>query len=71
MRWMTFKLISFFAIFLFTQGAILPWVISNDTMPLWLDIILLSFIMLMWMIAIDQIAFACIKLFRKINDTRS
>ncbi len=67
MRMMVFKIISFLAVFIFMQGAILPWAISNDTMPLWADIVLITVILLMWLAAIDRIAYHLLNVLRK-ND---
>jgi hypothetical protein len=50
------KVITFLAAFMFLQGVILPWTISNNFMPLWADIILLALIMMMWVIVIDRVA---------------
>jgi hypothetical protein len=49
------------------QGAILPWAISNNLMPLWADIALITVILMMWLAAIDRIAFHFLKMLRKNN----
>jgi hypothetical protein len=49
------------------QGAILPWAISNNFMPLWADIILITVILLMWLAVIDRLAYHLLKILRK-ND---
>lgn len=67
MRWIIFKVISFVAVFIFMQGAILPWAISNNTMPLWADIILITVILMMWLAVIDRLAHHLLKVLRK-ND---
>ena len=67
MRWAIFKVISFITVFIFMQGVILPWVISNNIMPLWADIILISVILMMWLALIDRIAHQLLKVLRK-ND---
>jgi hypothetical protein len=67
MRWMIFKVISFVSVFIFTQGAILPWAISNNYMPLWADVILITLILLMWLAVIDRLAYHLLKVLRK-ND---
>ena len=64
MRWMLFKIISFMATFMFAQGVILPWAISNNFMPLWADIILVTIILLMWLAVIDRLAFHLLKILR-------
>ncbi len=61
MRLTLIKIIAFFAAFLFCQGAILPWAISNNFMPLWADIILISLIIVIWLIIIEHVAMKCIK----------
>lgn len=67
MRWILFKVICFLAVFIFMQGAILPWAISNNLMPLWADIALITVILMMWLAAIDRIAFHFLKMLRKNN----
>ncbi len=67
MRMMIFKVIAFVAIFIFMQGAILPWAISNTLMPLWADIILITLLLMMWLAAIDRLAYHVLKVIRK-ND---
>lgn len=67
MRMIIFKVISFVAVFIFIQGAILPWVISNNFMPLWADIILITVILMMWLAVIDRLAYHLLKILRK-ND---
>ena len=64
MRWIVFKIISFMAIFIFMQGAILPWAISNNIMPLWADIVLITIILLMWLAVIDRLAHHLLKILR-------
>ncbi len=56
MRLTLFKVIMFLAAFIFLQGVILPWTISNNMLPLWGDILLLSFILMMWVVVIDRIS---------------
>lgn len=68
MKWIVFKIILFLASFGFVQGFILPWVISNNSMPLWLDILLLSFILMLWLIVIDRIGSCVIKLMKENNE---
>lgn len=67
MRWILFKIIAFAAVFIFTQGAILPWVISNNAIPLWLDIVLVTIILMVWLAVIDRLAYLLIKALRR-ND---
>ena len=63
-----FKVISFLAVFLFAQGVILPWAISNNTMPLWADIALVTAILLMWLAVIDRLAYHLLNILRKKDD---
>ena len=56
MRLVLIKVITSLAVFMFMQGVILPWAISNNFMPLWADIILIALILMMWVIVIDRIA---------------
>lgn len=67
MRLMIFKVISMLAIFIFTQGVIFPWAVSNNRMPLWADILLITVILLMWFVVIDRITTQLLKAVRK-ND---
>lgn len=67
MRWMIFKVIAFVTVFIFMQGAILPWAISNNMMPLWADMILITLMLMMWLAAIDRLAYHVLKVLRK-ND---
>ena len=68
MRMMIFKVIAFVACFIFMQGAILPWAISNNSMPLWADVILITLILMMWLAAIDRLAYHLLKVLRKKDD---
>jgi uncharacterized membrane protein YbhN (UPF0104 family) len=63
-----FKMISFALAFIFSQGVILPWAISNNDLPLWADIILVTIILMTWIAIIDRIAFRLIKILRKNNE---
>ncbi len=67
MRWMIFKVITFIAVFIFMQGTVLPWAVSNNIMPLWANIILLTVIVMVCLYTIDCMAYALIKFIRK-ND---
>lgn len=67
LRWIVFKIIAFFGVFLFAQGVMLPWAIYNSTMPLWADIILVTIILMMWLAAIDRLAYHLLRVIRK-ND---
>ncbi len=71
MKWLIFKIISFMAVFLFAQGAVLPWAISNSTMPLWADIALITVILMAWLAVIDRLAVHILKLFRKTDEATS
>jgi len=63
MRMTLFKIISFMAVFLFAQGAVLPWVISNNLLPLWADILLVSAVIFAWIVLIERLAMKCIRIF--------
>jgi ABC-type Fe3+-siderophore transport system permease subunit len=65
MRMMVFKIIAFLSVFIFTQGAILPWAISNTYMPLWADIVLVTIILMMWLAVIDRLAYHLLKILRR------
>ncbi len=67
MRWMIFKIIVFMTMFIFMQGAIVPWLISNNFLPLWADIIVISLVLMMWLAVIDRLSSHVLKIFRK-ND---
>lgn len=67
MRMMIFKVIAFVSVFIFMQGAILPWAISNNYMPLWADIVLITIILMMWLAVIDRLAYHLLKVLRR-ND---
>lgn len=71
MRFMVFKVIMFLAVFIFMQGAVLPWAISNNLMPLWADIILISLILVMWSIVIERLAEQILKTFRRSDELPS
>lgn len=55
------------SVFIFMQAIILPWAADNNLMPLWADIALITFVLIMWIVAIDRLAFHVIKVLRK-ND---
>jgi hypothetical protein len=65
MRLVLFRIFSFFAIFIFAQAAVLPWVISNNYLPLWLDIALISFVIVVWLAIIDRFVYHFIRLLKK------
>ncbi len=46
----------FLAAFLLLQGALLPWVISNDIFPLWMDIAMLAIILMGCVFVIEIMA---------------
>ena len=71
MRRMVFKVIMFLAAFIFMQGAVLPWAISNNFMPLWADILLVALILLMWLIVIDRLAAHFLTTFRRDDELHS
>lgn len=65
MRWIIFKVISFFSVFIFMQTSILPWAISTNFIPLWADIILISIMLMMSLTVIDRMANRLIILTRR------
>lgn len=71
MRLTLFKVIMFLAAFIFMQGVILPWTISNNMLPLWGDILLLSFILMMWVVVIDRISAQLLKKFKDEDELTS
>ena len=71
MRLTLFKIIMFLAAFIFMQGVILPWTISNNMLPLWGDILLLSFILMMWVVVIDRISAQLLKKFKDEDELTS
>jgi hypothetical protein len=71
MRVTLFKIIMFLAAFIFLQGVILPWTISNNMLPLWGDILLLSFILMMWVVVIDRISAQLLNKFKDEDDLTS
>lgn len=65
MRWLIFKVISFLAVFMYLNGVLLPWAISNSSIPLWLDIVIITMILMMWLAFIDRIAQLLLNVLRK------
>lgn len=51
MNTLTVRGILFVAVFCGIQGLVVPWVVSNDDLPLWVDIGMLSSIFIMWAFA--------------------
>lgn len=56
MKIIAFKVVMFLAAVLFLQGVILPWTISNDVLPVWVDILILSGILMIWVALIDRVS---------------
>lgn len=56
MRVIIFKIIAFMALFIYLQGVCLPWIVSNNFMPLWADVVLFTLILVMWIAGIDRLA---------------
>lgn len=61
MRMTIFKVIMFLAAFVFMQGVILPWTVSNNMLPLWLDIVIFSCILMGWVAVLDRIGKALLR----------
>lgn len=55
MRFVIFKIIIFFTVFLIVQGFIMPWCISNHTLPVWADLFLIGLTLFAWVVVIDVI----------------
>jgi len=68
MKMLIFKVICFLALFTFMQCAILPWLISNDSMPFWVDIVFITLVLMLWLIVIDRLAHQILKILRKKDD---
>lgn len=63
MKWIFVKIIFFLGTFIFFQGAIVPWVISNDQLPLWADILILCAILICSLTLVDYLISDLIKRF--------
>jgi hypothetical protein len=65
MKLMIFKIIICFSSFLFMLTNIIPWVISNDFMPFWADIILMSIFLMIWLFFLDLLLIQIMRFLRK------
>jgi hypothetical protein len=69
MRWIIFEVISFLAVFMVAHGIIVPWAIANDsTMPLWADMVIIIFLLMLWVALIDRCVFYFRKVIRKYDE---
>lgn len=50
-------------IFIFLQAVLIPWIISNDNMPLWVDLSLMSITIIAVVIFMDWIVRTLFKIF--------
>ncbi len=62
MKTIIVKVIAFIAVFLFMEGVVLQWAISNNTMPLWVDLLLVTILLMILLAGIDRLAFHLFKL---------
>lgn len=62
-----YKIIIFFVGFIIVQGCVLPWVISNKTLPMWADIAILGTLGCVWLFIGAKLVSNAIRSFT--NDT--
>lgn len=55
MRWIVFKVISFIAVFIVTQGFLLPWIAATNLMPMWCAVLLISAIIVANLSLLDHL----------------
>jgi hypothetical protein len=55
MRWKLFKVFMFLGGFLYTQLWLMPRVLSVSGFPLWINVILMTLMLTLWMALIDLI----------------
>lgn len=67
MRLVIYKSILLFMLIIVVQGCVLPWIISNDVLPMWACICLLSGLVFLWVFVIDKLVSNAIRKFE--NDT--
>lgn len=60
-----YKVILTFVGLLFVQGCILPWVLSNNVLPVWADLGILSLIVCLWIFIIEKLVSNAMKRFGK------
>ncbi len=56
MKWLMFKLISILGCFSLMVGIVLPWTVSNNLLPIWLDIVIISGLIMVWIAVIERLA---------------
>lgn len=55
MRRLCLKILTFFIIFIFLQFEILPWMTSNELLPVWGDIIVMSALLVLALAFIEKL----------------
>lgn len=65
MKYFSIQAISFMALILLIQSIILPWVISNDRLPLWVDIVLVVSIFATVVMIVERIIINLIKIVKE------
>lgn len=55
MRKSCLKIFLFLLAFIFTQLIVLPWLSANELLPLWADIIAMSFGLVVFTVLVDRI----------------
>lgn len=68
MKWITFKVISFCAAFIFMLEIIFPWIMFNNLMPMWLAILLLSITIVGGIALLDRITLHFLSKFKYHQD---
>ena len=68
MKTFIFKLVMTCAMFIFLQGVVVPWAISNNILPLWADILILSAIVMIWVAMVERMVTWTCKQFGVKND---
>lgn len=67
MKMLAFKII-FFVVGVVFQGMIISWIISNDTFPIWADLIMLGGILWIWIMITEQFYRDISRKLRNINE---
>jgi len=49
------KVFAFFVAFIFTQLIVLPWMSSNELLPLWADILVMSAGLVLFLALVDRV----------------
>lgn len=58
-------------LFLFTTGIVLPWIISNVVMPIWMTVFAFLAVIFIWMVILDPIIRKLInKIKKELNHVR-